>query len=326
MQKFIEGHARRGKLLLSAVGASALLAACGGGVSLGYGGGGSSVVHIPDAFALRATAAAMTGGPATLLAPSGTLLSAITALTSTNPSSFTTGTFNDTQVCVQAGGTLALQTVDADNNGVFNPGDTATYTFSNCAIAADGLVLLLNGQLRMQSQVVQVGVDTVSSFVFTPINLQGTLGGITATYGGSVNYQYTFLNGNLNSVPLIDYVSNRIDLYLPGRTDSITGMQWAVYTDPSGSVVTGLAPNQTISLVDGNVSDSLTTSTTARLNFDTTQGLFYAGQVRSVDGLDAVLGTITGLDQARVDVDYNNDGYVDVSLTSTVRTLINSWN
>ncbi|MDE2049223.1 MAG: hypothetical protein KGJ44_12490 [Betaproteobacteria bacterium] len=326
MSLFDTGAGRRLSLRVAALGASLLLAACGGGgsVSLGYNSG-SGVVHIPDAFALRATSAAMTGGPATLLAPSGTLLSAVTALLNTK--TYATGTYNDTQVCVQPGGQLLLNVFDYGNDGRFAPGDVATYTFTNCTIAADGLVLTLNGQLQMTSQVAQVGVDTVSSFVFTPINLQAALGGISASYGGSVNYQYTFRNGNLNSVPLIDYVSNRIDLVFPfGRTDSLTAMQWAVYTDATGTVVTGLAPNHTLSLVDGNVSDGLTTSTSSVLAFDSTQGLFYSGQVRSVDGLDAVTGTVTSTDQARIDVDYNNDGTIDLSITTPVRTLINSWN
>jgi hypothetical protein len=327
MNPLSAGRGLRGAWLAAACAALLALSGCGGGVSIGVDGGGSNVIHIPDAFALRTASAGLTGGPSSLLAPSGALLAAVTTLQNTPPG-FITETLDLSATCANAGsgGRLGYSAVDTNGDRVFSGSDTATFTFSNCLLASDGLAVTLNGQLQMTVQVRQAGLDTVTAFYFTPFGLQATLGGQTATYGGNVRIEYTFPGGNLNATPAIAYVSDRIDLlFANSRQDSITAMLWPVSTDGSG-IVTALSPNHTLTLIDGNVSDVLTTSTLSPLRFNGSSNLFYAGQLRSVDGLDAVTTTVTGSDIASVAVDYNNDGFVDRIFNYTVRTLINGWN
>jgi hypothetical protein len=317
------------KPLLALLAAAALaLTACGGGVEVVVGDDDDPppVRHVSDTFALRTAASSLTGGPVTLLAPSGSMLAALSALLPPN-NGYKTQSLDISSVCATSGGRLIFAMTDAGNDGRFTPGDAASFTFTNCTLAADGLAIFLNGTLNMGVSVTQRGPDTVSTFWFTPQNLSGLLGAVAATYGGSVGVEYVFPNGNLNADAYVSYVSSRLELLFAGtRRDVISNMVWPVSFGPEADR-TNLQPSHTISLSEAGIADTFTVGTLRSVEFrgDPTN-LFTSGETRHLDDVDAVYATVTGTDQLRVEIDYSSNGSINRTINIPVRTLINSWN
>jgi hypothetical protein len=316
------------KSLLALFSATAIgLAACGGGVEVIVGDDDPPPLrHVSDAFALRAAASSLTGGPASLLAPSGSMLAALSALLPPN-NGYKTQTLNISSVCATSGGRLIFSMTDAGNDGRFTPGDAATFTFTNCTLAADSLAIYLNGTLNMSVSVTQRGPDTVSTFWFTPQNLSGLLGATAAIYGGSVGVEYVFPNGNLNADAFVSYVSSRLELLFVGtRRDVISNMVWPISFGPEADR-TNLQPNHTITLSEVGVADTFTVATLRNVVFrGDPSNQFTAGETRMLDDVDAVYAVVTGTDQLRVEIDYNSNGSVNRTINIPIRTLINSWN
>jgi hypothetical protein len=311
----------------------ALLSACGGGVDVVYDGTNNNAPHATNAMAQRAAATAFTGGPVSLYAPAGTLLDSVSALLEVDAQGnnlYTTQTLNINSVCAVSGGQLTLQTVDAGNDRRFTAGDSATLSFTNCLLAADGLAVTLNGSVTMTVQSSTRGADVISTFYFSPQNLSAALNGVSAVYSGLIGIEYAFPGGNLNAAANIAYVSDRIALSFAGsRTDEVTQMRWpVVISGTTAAPVTTLYPSHTLTLFENGYADVFTTSTLSPLVFQggSTANVFTAGQVRHYYSVDYLQTTVTSSDQSRTDIDFNNDGVNDRIINTPIRTLINSWN
>jgi hypothetical protein len=319
-------------LLLTA--SIAFLSACGGGVDVVYDGTNNNAPHATDAMAQRAAATAFTGGPVSLYAPAGLLLDNVSDLLTTLDANginyYTTQTLDISGVCASKVGQLIIQTVDVGNDRRFTPGDTASLTFTNCLLAADGLAVTLNGSVTMTVQSSTRGADVLSTFYFSPQNLSATLNGVSAVYSGLVGIEYAFPGGNLNAAANIAYVSDRIALSFAGsRTDEVTQMRWpVVISGTTAAPVTTLYPSHTLTLFENGYADVITTSTLSPLVFQggSTANVFTAGQVRHFYSVDYLQTTVTSTNQSRTDIDFNNDGVNDRVINTPIRTLINSWN
>ncbi len=320
---------------LVALGAATLLSACGGGIEVIYDSSNPppQQAHVTDALAERASATALFGGPASLFAPSGTLLDTVSALQEVDPATgsnlYTTQTLNLNSVCNIAGGTLTLQTNDAGNDKRFTAGDTATMSFSNCQLSADGLNITLNGSLTMTVQPSTKGADVLSTFYFAPQNLSGSLNGVAATYSGLAGVEYTFPNGNLNAIANVAYVSDRIALTFAGtRSDVMTQMRWPVITGgTTASPLTTFYPTHTLTLNEFGYTDTFATTTLSPVQYQGgTLRKFTTGQLRHRHPLDDVYTTITATDVGRIDIDFYGDGTTDRVINTPVSGLVNSFN
>lgn len=323
--------ARKALYTLLGIASAVLITACGGSVDVVYDnspGPGPGAQHVTDALAQRASATSLTGGPISLYAPAGALLDAVSTLLDPNNNLYTTQTLDLSPVCNAPGGSLIMQTVDAGNDQRFTPGDSASMSFSNCRLSADGLNITLNGSLSMSVQTSTRGIDTAVTYYFSPQNLTGMLGATAASYSGLAGIEYVFPGGNPNALPNIAYVSDRIALTFAGtRSDIVTQMRWPVIIGGTTSTpLTTLYPSHILTLNEFGYTDVFNTSTLSPVQY---QGgavkAFTTGQLRHDHALDRVTTTVTATNQMQSDIDFYADGTTERIITDTVSGLINSF-
>jgi hypothetical protein len=322
-------HPRRSRaaLLAAAVAAAAGLSACGGG--------SDAVVLAPtdpasftDQIALRATAASTAGGPMTLLIPATTALDALSGVTSVGP--FRTQTLNISSACTNAGGQLQYSAQDADNSGTFTQGDLVSLTFTNCGQSGDGVSLILNGSIDMTVTVTRPGADVISTIGFSPRNLSATLNGVAGTYSGQLGIENRFVGGNLNSTPVIAYVSPGLEVGFAGgqRVDRISNVRWA-YQESASAV--SLSPAQTITLLSNGATTTFTASTIRQLVFRRSStpaldGVLIDGRIDYLTARDYMRSVTSADNQLQISIDFADNGNFDRILNISAPQLLNSWN
>ena len=305
---------------------SATLAACGGG--------SDTVVlapdpaSFPDAIALRATAASTAGGPMTLLIPGTTALDALAGVTSVGP--FRTQTLNISAACTNTGGQLQYSAQDADNSGSFTQGDLVTLTFTNCGQSADGVSLVLNGALDMTVAVTRPGADVVSTIGFSPRNLSALINGVAGSYAGQLGIENRFVGGNLNSNPVIAYVSPGLEVGFAGgrRVDRISNVRWA-YQESASAV--SLSPAQTITLQSNGATTTFSASTIRQLvfrrsNTPALDGVLIDGRIDYLTARDYMRSVTSADNQLQISIDFADNGTFDRILNISAPQLLNSWN
>ncbi|HET7772273.1 MAG TPA: hypothetical protein VFK82_00445 [Burkholderiaceae bacterium] len=313
-------------LLAAALAAAASLTACGGG--------SDAVVLAPtdpasftDQIALRATAASTAGGPMTLLIPATTALDALSGVTSVGP--FRTQTLNISSACTNTGGQLQYSAQDADNSGTFTQGDLVSLTFTNCGQSGDGVSLVLNGSIDMTVTVTRPGADVVSTIGFSPRNLSASLNGVAGTYAGQLGIENRFVGGNLNSTPVIAYVSPGLEVgFTGGRVDRISNVRWA-YQESASAV--SLSPAQTITLVSNGVTTTFSASTIRQLVFRRSStpaldGVLIDGRIDYLTARDYMRSATVADNQLQISIDFADNGNFDRILNISAPQLLNSWN
>jgi hypothetical protein len=312
---------------------SALLAALAATLTA-CGGGSDTVVLAPtdpasfsDQIALRATAASTAGGPMTMLIPGTTALDALAGVTSVGP--FRTQNLNISSACTNTGGQLQYSAQDADNSGTFTQGDLVSLTFTNCGQSADGVSLILNGSIDMTVAVTRPGADVISTIGFSPRNLSALINGVAGTYAGQLGIENRFVGGNLNSTPVIAYVSPGLEVgFTGGRVDRISNVRWA-YQESASAV--SLSPAQTITLQSNGATTTFSASTIRQLVFRRSStpaldGVLIDGRIDYLTARDYMRSVTSADNQLQISIDFADNGTFDRILNISAPQLLNSWN
>jgi hypothetical protein len=317
--------AGRCKLWLVAA-TTALLAACGGGVDVSVGGSfqdGPTAGSVTDAQAFKVASASIASGPMSLLIPANILNSALGELIRLKQ--YRSITLDISTACTNVGGQMFLSISDADNNGTFNDGDLVSIAFTNCAATYDGVSLILNGAVDLTVSTVARATDKVVLLTFTPRNLSANVRGVTATFNGSLSFEYVIRNVD-EAVLSIAYVTNLLEInFAGGRTDRISDVRWG-YVDDVAAGVVRLSPNQNVTLFENGIATSFSVSTVVPFAFRNSDGLLAAGQLSILHPRDTLRVLVTGLNRLEIAIDYNSGGLYDRFLNIVALDLLNGWN
>jgi hypothetical protein len=320
----ITRHLKHMALAASAV----LLAACGGGVDVTIGGGGTIIdpgpANVTDSQAFKVTSASIAGGPMTLLVPANTLLSAMDGLRSVN--AYKSGTLDISAACTNTGGQMFISVSDADNNGRFTSGDLVSLAFTNCGASYDGVSLLLNGAVDLTVSANVRTTDTAVLMTFVPRNLSATARGVTAVFNGSIGIETVIRNSDGAALSSA-YVTNLLEVTFVGtsRTDRISNARWG-YVDDVAAGSVRLSPNQNVTLFQNGVATGFSVATTAPLTFRNSDNLLVAGELSILHPTDTLRTRVTGVNQLEIAIDYNSGGLFDRFLNIAALDLLNGWN